>query len=75
MVFETSLAGWAVTRILVDTDSSVDILVASTFNNMKLNKNLLQPSGRPLYGFDGKQVKAIGKITLLVTFGIRTIAR
>jgi len=68
MVFETSLAGWAVTRILVDTDSSVDILVASTFNNMKLNRNLLQPSGRPLYGFNGKQVKAIGKITLPVTF-------
>jgi hypothetical protein len=25
-------------------------------------------TGRPLYGFKGKQVKAIGKITLLVTF-------
>jgi hypothetical protein len=68
MVIETNLAGWAVTRILVDIGSSVDILFASTFDNMKLDKNLLQLLGRPLYGFRGKQVKAIGKITLLVTF-------
>jgi hypothetical protein len=69
MVIETNLVGWAVTRILVDTGSSADILFASTFNNMKLDRNLLQPAGRPLYGFRGKQVKAIGKITLPVTFG------
>ena len=70
MVIETNLADWAVTRILVDTGSSADILFASTFDNMKLDKNLLQPAGRPLYGFKGKQVEAIGKITLLVTFDV-----
>ena len=69
MVIETNLAGWAVTRILVDTGSSADILFASTFDNMKLDRNLLQLEGCPLYGFGGKQVKAIGIITLLVTFG------
>jgi hypothetical protein len=42
MVIETNLAGWVVTRILVDTGSSVDILFASTFDNMKLDRNLLQ---------------------------------
>jgi hypothetical protein len=68
MVIETNLAGWAVTRILVNTGSSADILFASTFDNMKLDKNLFQPVGRPLYRFRGKQVKAISKITLLVTF-------
>jgi len=41
MVIETNLAGWAVTRILVDTGSSADILFASTFDNMKLDINLL----------------------------------
>ena len=69
MVIETNLAGWAVTKILVDTGSFADILISSTFDNMKLDRNLLQPAGCPLYGFGGKQVKAIGKITLLVTFG------
>ena len=41
MVIETNLAGWAVTRILVDTGSSAVILFASTFDNMKLDRNHL----------------------------------
>ena len=69
MVIETNLAGWTVTKILVDTGSSADIRFASTFDSMKLDRNLLQPAGHPLYGFGGKQVKAIGKISLPVTFG------
>jgi hypothetical protein len=40
MVIKTNLAGWVVTRILIDTGSSVDILFASTFD-MKLDRNLL----------------------------------
>ena len=75
MVIETNLADWAVTRILVDIDSSTDILFASTFDNMKLDRKLLQPAGRPLYGFGGKQVKAIGKITLPVTFEYQNNSR
>ena len=75
MVIETNLAGWAVTKILVDTGSFADILISSTFDNMKLDRNLLQPVGRPLYGFGDKQVKAIGKITLLVTFGDQNNSR
>ena len=42
---------------------------------MKLDRNLLQPARRPLYGFRGKQVKAIGKITLPVTFGDQSNSR
>jgi hypothetical protein len=64
MVIERNLAGWAITRILVDIGSSTYILFASTFDNMKLNRKLLQPVGCPLYGFGGKQVMAIGKMTL-----------
>ena len=75
MVIKTNLAGWAVTRILVDTGSSADILFASTFDNMKLDKNFLQPAGHPLYGFGGIQVKAIGKISLQVTFGYQSNSR
>ncbi|XP_066351450.1 uncharacterized protein [Miscanthus floridulus] len=75
MVIKTNMAGWAVIRILVNTGSSTDILFASTFDNMKLDRNLLQPAGHPLYGFRGKQVKAIGKITLPVTFGDQSNSR
>jgi len=41
MVIETNLARWAVTRILINTGSFADILFASTFDNMKLDRNLL----------------------------------
>lgn len=75
MVIETNLVRWAVTRIIIDTGSSANILFASTFDDMKLNRNLLQPAGRPLYGFRGKQVKTIGKITLLVTFSDQSNSR
>ena len=42
---------------------------------MKLERKLLQLAGRPLYGFGGKQVKAIGKITLPVTFEYQNNSR
>jgi hypothetical protein len=42
---------------------------------MKLDRKLLQPAGHPLYSFGGKQVKAIGKITLSVTFGDQNNSR
>lgn len=69
MVIETNVAGWTATKIRVDTGSSADILFATTFDSMKLNKNLLQPAGNPLWGFGGQQVRAIGKIALPITFG------
>ena len=75
MVIETNLAGWTVTKILVDTGSSADIRFASTFDSMKLDRNLLQPASHPLYGFGGKQVKAIGKISLPITFGDQNNSR
>ena len=63
MVIETNIAGWTVTKILVDTGSSADILFASTFDSMKLDRKILQPMVIPLYGFGGQKVKAIEKIT------------
>ena len=69
MVIKTNIAGWAVAKILVDTGSSADILFASTFDSMKLDRALLKPAGNPLCGFGGQQIKALGKITLPVSFG------
>ena len=41
MVIKTNLASWAVIRILVDIGSFADILFASTFDDMELDRNLL----------------------------------
>lgn len=54
MVIETNVIGWTVTKIRVDTSSSADILIASTFDSMKLDRNLLQPAANPLFGFGGQ---------------------
>ncbi|XP_066382754.1 uncharacterized protein [Miscanthus floridulus] len=66
MVIETNVARWTVIKILIDTGSFADILFASSFDNMKLDRNLLQPAGNPLYGFGRKKVNAIRKIPLPV---------
>jgi hypothetical protein len=68
MVISANIVGWTVTKILVDTGSSADILFASTFDRMKLDRSILQPAGNPLFGFGGQKVMAIEKVTLPVTF-------
>jgi hypothetical protein len=41
VVIEINVVGWSIPKILVDTSSSTNILLSSTFNNMKFNRNLL----------------------------------
>ena len=53
----------------MDTESSTDIIFSSTFDQMNIDRNLLQPSDIPLIGFGGKRVNALRKIALPVSFG------
>jgi uncharacterized membrane protein len=68
-VINANIADWTIGKILVDNGSSVDIMFASTFDKMELNRNLVQPPDTPLYGFGGKVIHALGKISLPVSFG------
>ncbi|XP_072150831.1 uncharacterized protein [Setaria viridis] len=69
MVIEAIIAGWQIGKILVDNGSSADIIFANTFREIKIDPHLLEPAEVPLLGFEGKPVKALGKITLPVSFG------
>ncbi|XP_072147898.1 uncharacterized protein [Setaria viridis] len=69
MVIQTIIANWKIGKVLVDTGSSTDIIFTNTFREMKINPHLLEPVEVPLLGFDGRLVKALGKISLPVSFG------
>ncbi|PON77868.1 hypothetical protein PanWU01x14_022220, partial [Parasponia andersonii] len=55
-----------VERILIDGESSVDILFLSTFENMGLNQNAFRPTCQPLFAFDSTKVSPLGVVTLKV---------
>jgi hypothetical protein len=75
MVIKANIAGWGISRVLVDLGSSTDIIFANAFDQMKLSKMQLQPSDSPFIGFGGKQIDALGKISLPVSFGDQENAR
>ena len=69
MVIKANIAGWEINWVLIDSESSADIIFVNTFDQMKLSRNQLQPLDSPLIGFGGKRIDGLGKISLLVSFG------
>jgi hypothetical protein len=75
MVIKANIAGWGISKVLVNSGSFVDIIFTSAFDQIKLSRSQLQPSDTPLIGFGGKQVNALGKNSLPVSFGDQENAR
>ena len=75
MVIKANVDGWAVSKILVDEGSSVDIIFTSTIDAIKIDRKMLGRAEHPLYGFDEKKIHSIGRIILLVSFGTVSNAR
>jgi hypothetical protein len=69
MVITAHIDKWNVTRVLVDNGNQAEILFHSTFEQMGLDKKQSKEASKPLYGFGGKKIEAIGSILLLVSFG------
>ncbi|GAV85112.1 hypothetical protein CFOL_v3_28551, partial [Cephalotus follicularis] len=56
-------------RILIDSDSSADILYKHAFDQLKIPVDQLKPVKTPLVGFAGEMVNPLGSIDLSVVAG------
>ena len=66
LVITLSIADFNTRRVLVDNESSADILYYPAFQHMRIDKERLLPTDTPLVGFGGTKVFPMGAITLLV---------
>ena len=55
--------------VLVDNESSVDIIFASAFDNMGIGKEKLEAVNTHLRGFSDEKVLSLGSIQLVLTLG------
>jgi hypothetical protein len=69
MVISCVIKGFLVHNVLVDTGSAADIICAKAFRQMQEPEDKIHDATHPLYGFGGRQIVALGKITMPVTFG------
>jgi hypothetical protein len=69
MVISCVIKGFLVHNVLVDTDSAADIIFAKAFRQMQEPEDKIHDATHPLCGLGGRHIVALGKITMLVTFG------
>jgi hypothetical protein len=69
MVISCVIKGFLVHNVLVDTCSAADIIFAKAFRQMQEPDDKIHDATHPLCGFGGRQIVALGKITMQVTFG------
>jgi hypothetical protein len=75
MVIYCVIKEFLVHNVLVDTGSVVDIIFAKAFRQMQEPEDKIHDATHPLCGFGGRQIVALGKITMPVTFGFVHKAR
>ncbi|VFQ98648.1 unnamed protein product [Cuscuta campestris] len=69
LVITMDMGGVDVSRVLVDTGSSVNILYLEAFEKLKLCRTRLEPLKTPVSGFTGDSVEAKGSILLTCELG------
>ncbi|VFQ67130.1 unnamed protein product [Cuscuta campestris] len=69
LVITMDMGGVDVSRVLVDTGSSVNVLYLEAFEKLKLCRTRLEPLKTPMSGFIGDSIEAEGTILLTVELG------
>ncbi|VFQ77142.1 unnamed protein product [Cuscuta campestris] len=69
LVITMDMGGVDVSRVLVDTGSSVNVLYLDAFEKLKLCQTRLEPLKTPLSGFTGDSVEVEGSILLTCELG------
>jgi hypothetical protein len=64
MVISYVIIGFFVHNVLVDTASATDIIFAKAFRQMQEQDDKIHDATHPLCGLGGKQIVALGKITM-----------
>lgn len=65
LVIQTTIVNYDIARVLVDSGSSINILVKEAFDWMQVDPAELQPLFALLFGFVGHEVKPPGLVNLL----------
>lgn len=69
MVITTKIAHHGVSKVLVDSGSSVNILYWNTFQCMDLSEDFIVPYNEQIVGFAGERVDTCGYIDLRTQLG------
>ena len=64
LVVTLEIAGYSTRHVLIDNDSSTDIIYLTAFQQIRIGKDQLRPIKTPLVGFAGTSVYPLGVISL-----------
>ncbi|RDX68967.1 hypothetical protein CR513_51982, partial [Mucuna pruriens] len=75
MVTSLIATNYKIERVLVNHESSTNVLYWSTFQRLRLLISSMEECSRTLFGFAGKQVKIRGSMKIETVFGIGSTER